>query len=395
MVTTTLIFLKVVLCYNESINNKQKLMKKFLMMMAILVLPLGVSAAVFGSGEKEYVVKPQTVINDDLYVAVHSVIVNGDVNGDAIAAASNISIDGDVSGDAMIFGQKVQINNVGDDLRAAGDEVFVNGRIEDDAIIAGRIVFFASDSEVGGDVHAVGESVVIDGVITGDVWVRAENVTINGVIAGDVNINSKNPIVMGDTSQVAGDFVYSSSMPTVSESSVSGDVVYAENVHKSAQGHNNYFAQFVWLLIKVVTWSIVIILLLSVFAKQFATATKNVVAAPAINIAWGLGTVIFVPFAIIVLLVSIIAAPLGLIAIVLFGILMFVTKVTSFVVVGAILNKWATKSKKYEFNWKTATIGVVSVIVIGAIPVIGWIAKVLLCLTVLGAIIAGIVSRKK
>ena len=62
------------------------------------------------------------VVDDDLYVAGNTVVIDGVVNGDLWAFGSIITINGEVKGSIVAAGQTVSINgNVGHAVRLAGE----------------------------------------------------------------------------------------------------------------------------------------------------------------------------------------------------------------------------------------------------------------------------------
>jgi cytoskeletal protein CcmA (bactofilin family) len=153
-----------------------KTMYKFLSifsLITILALTYATPAYAFdGRSGDNVVIKDGEVIEDDVYVGASTFVLDGTVKGDLVIFAETITINGTVEGD----------------LIAAGQSIIINGTITDDARIAGALLQVGKTASIGGDVIAGGASLEAqDGsAIKGDVVVGSAQTLLEGNITGDV-----------------------------------------------------------------------------------------------------------------------------------------------------------------------------------------------------------------
>src|SRR4030043_597137 len=83
------------------------------------------------------------VVDDDLYIAGSTIIIDGTVNGDLWAVGNTITVNGDVKGSVVAAGQTVSINgNVDHAARLAGETVNISGGG------CGDLIAFASTASI-------------------------------------------------------------------------------------------------------------------------------------------------------------------------------------------------------------------------------------------------------
>lgn len=181
------------------------------------------STSIFAQDAGQTIIK-RGPIGHDYYGAGQSVYLGGAINGDAVIAGQRLTIDGPVSGDVLAAGESITLNGeVQDDVRAAGRLVLINAGIGDHVVAAAESLTLGPKSKVGGwawlagrqvevlgqvgqDLRAAGEEVIIAGVIKGNVTVMAERVRVldGAVIHGDLNVQSPTPPKIADGAHIMG-----------------------------------------------------------------------------------------------------------------------------------------------------------------------------------------------
>ncbi|GAI41776.1 unnamed protein product, partial [marine sediment metagenome] len=110
------------------------------------------------------------VVDDDLYVAANSIIIDGTINGDLWAAGNSITVNGVVNGSVMAVGRTVNINGgVGHAVRAGGETITVNGDVSGDVIVGCGQAHITSTAKIGGDLLFGAGNARIDGLVEGDI----------------------------------------------------------------------------------------------------------------------------------------------------------------------------------------------------------------------------------
>lgn len=350
----------------------------------LITAPLTASAAAFQVGEQPSVGRDQTIA-DDLYIVGGNITGSGSVDGDVLAAGGNVLISGPATGDVQVAGGNVTLlGEVADDVRAMGGTIIISGAVGDDVVVVGGQVT-VSGERVGGDVVAFAGVVHIDTPVEGSMRVAAGEVFLNATVAGDVDIEAER-IVIGQNASIAGELTYTSPEEAdIHEGASIASVAYTpREQHVSAGADREMFAAlsfFGAFFIHLVA-ALLIGLLLRRFAKE---VVGSVVAQPLAQLGRGLIVLIVVPIASVLLLFTFIGIPFGIIGILAYIAWLIFSGLVAPIVLGALIARWILKRCEKLIDWKTITAGVAVYVVLGLIPVIGWLLQLILVVLVLGA----------
>ena len=395
-----------------------------------------------GRGGDVVNIGPDEVIEDDLYVAAGTFTLDGTVEGDLIVVGGTLTINGTVDGDLIAAGQSVVVNgSVGDDARIAGYALTVPGTISDDIIGAGFSLENRAESSVGGDVIYVGYQALLGGEIDGDVNAAGGAVRIAGPIQGDVTVD-----VGGTDSSDAMPLFYNyiPNLPTVPSApagftvaegaAIGGDLTYTANVRAEVPGGvvagATAFQEYVpdveeeevkpepsalavaarWgfrQLRRLVTFLLVGVLTMWLVPRWTLSLAKHVESKPLQSLGWGVVTIgVFAAVMALLVIASVLltvifgAVTLGGLAgrfAVLGGLVTttagfsfsiiwrYITTIVIGVLVGRLIFR-AFKSPAEDNRWLPMVVGVVILIVITAVPILGWLVKLAIVLFGLGAL---------
>ncbi len=154
----------------------------------LLTLLAPASFAFEARGGDTVVIPAGEVVDDDLYVGAGTFTLDGEITGDLVVVGGTITINGKVGGDLMAAGQSVIITgNVADDARLAGAAITLAGQVADDLVGAGWSLETKPGSSVGGDLVFAGQQALLAGVVTGDVQTAAAGLKLAGSIGGNVD----------------------------------------------------------------------------------------------------------------------------------------------------------------------------------------------------------------
>jgi len=103
------------------------------------------------------------------------------------------------------------------------------------------------------------------------------------------------------------------------------------------------------------------------------------------SLGWGLIMVIVTPVVGIALAVTIIGIPLAILLFLSYGLGLLIACILAPVILGAWLIKWITKNPTAKVDWVAIILGVVVFKLVGVVPVLGGLAKLLLVLSVIGS----------
>jgi uncharacterized membrane protein len=103
----------------------------------------------------------------------------------------------------------------------------------------------------------------------------------------------------------------------------------------------------------------------------------------------GRGTILIIvlPVASIVLLATIFGAPLGLLGLIAFAAVVVLGSIMAPIVLGSIVSAWIFKTEASSVTWKSILFGVLLYTVLSLLPFIGWLAKAVIFLLTIGAML--------
>jgi hypothetical protein len=203
-------------------------------------------------GGDKVVIGRGEVINDDLYVAANSVIIDGTVKGDVVAVANQITVNGTVEGDLLAGAQGVLINGVvGDDVRVGGQAILLGpgARVGGDLAIGGLSLENQAGSVVEGDLLVGAYQALLSGQIGKNVRGGMDRMELRGSVGGNVDIAVSGDqsvsatqfspagqvpiptvpprLTLADSARIGGKLIYqSSAAATVDPAQVAGGITY-------------------------------------------------------------------------------------------------------------------------------------------------------------------------
>ncbi len=128
----------------------------------------------------------------DLAAAGALVIVSDDDLGGVFAAGETVELAAPTREDALLAGRRVEVRaSVGDDAYLAGQSVDVSAPVAGRVVAAGEFVTLDARAATGGGVRLFGRRVEVAGTVAGDSWIAAESVRLAGTFGGDVTVTAK------------------------------------------------------------------------------------------------------------------------------------------------------------------------------------------------------------
>lgn len=320
-------------------------MKKILILLAILMLPITTQAATFSTDQ---VLPKDQVINDNYYVAGDSPTILGTVNGDLMIAGGNIVVAGDVKQNLEVAGGNVTITgNVGGNLRVFAGAVVLSGKVGGDTIIAAGDTTVDSEAEVGKDLVIAAGTITVSpqAKVTGKTMLFKDEGQKNKPVQESVN----------QTINIAG-FLFGTLILLFSAAILFAVFpVFTKSIGTHGAKQDNLFKYFgIGLLALVVTPILAII--------SFIT---------------GVGVII------------------GFIMLLLYVFVILVSIVYGGLIFGQIIQRMTTKNPQAELNWGWALGGVALLNLITIIPLIGWLIGFFFFLLAFGTILPAFWSMLK
>ena len=405
------------------------------------VSPLG--AADFRGGD-EVIVAANEVIEDDLYVAGETIRIEGTVRGDVIAAGQQVIISGTVEGDLMACGQAVVVTGrVADDIRMAGMALQLGegATVGDDVIAAGFSLEAEGGSRVDGGLTMAGFQTALGGSIGDGAQFAGVGLEITGRITGDVDAEVDASVeappfmrfmpapiplptvalglTVADDAEIQGNLTYESS----GEGQISPSAVITGDLVRNAPGPGEVEAAgraavVLPTLQRFLALLVVGLILVWAVPDALRQMADRVTARPLATAGWGLGTLLGAVVAVmVVVLVSVVLAiltgllslsslmglsvVLGLVTAALVGLGLWITAAfLGPIAVGVAVGQPIQRSLPAGMGPSLIQFlirGLVVVVVLGAIPFVGFLVRLAVLVLGLGAVAmwaAGAVRRQ-
>lgn len=372
-------------------------MKRIFVSIAMFILTFAlaapVSAATFEQSDTTYSLQSGEQVRDDLYLGAGSIVTSGEVQGDISGIAGSVLVTGSVTEDANFVGGSVDVlGAVQDDVRVIAGQTKIGGEVSEDVLVVGGMAHILPDANVGGDLVVFGGSVIVDGAVQGDVRAFGGSVALNGEIAGDTQVQANDSFTIGDGAMLQGDLAYTAKkevqIPEGAE--IAGTVDFTKLPFQGDEVPAGFLALLAvpfigaFFFAKLVAVLVATLAAVLIFRRFSESVTRLSTERYARTLGIGLITMIVVPVAALIMLISIIGMFVGIAALAAYVLLLLLAKVYAGVVLGALLARW--RKQEQLANWKWALLGVVLLEVIALLPIVGWVIALLIYLVALGAI---------
>jgi cytoskeletal protein CcmA (bactofilin family) len=290
---------------------------------------------------------------DDLQAFAGTVIVRGTVNGDLTAFTGNVYVDGEVNGNLQAFSGNVRIN----------------GTVTGDVSAAGGNVVLAREGRVGGQFEAGAGNVVIDGEIGEDARLGASSITV------------------GPTASVGGDLAYDGNLTLSETAQIGSEVRQEDDLGPGVQGPlmPNWVGWAYGLLANLLLGAVALLIF-----PAFSTRLSDRVASDPLR-SGGVGLLLLVgiPVLLVVLFISLIGIPLGLIGMLVYGLVLWLGYVYGSFAIGS----WLLSLADAENRWLALFVGLLAVSLVGLVPILGGLVEFAVLLLGLGALAHGLGDR--
>ncbi|RJQ29030.1 hypothetical protein C4565_02775 [Candidatus Parcubacteria bacterium] len=362
----------------------KNLNKALVSALLLFILPVVIYAAEFRAGQQSSLT-PQEKIAENLYMVGGTVTSAGAAEKDVLIAGGTVLVSGPIAEDLSVVGGNITIlSQVSGDVRVGGGNITISGDIGGDVLIGGGQIILASKS-IGGDVAMAGGTVRIDSQVKGNVKIAGGEIYINAPIDGNVNIKAEK-LTLGSGADIKGNLVYEAMKPASMESGakVQGKTTFTEIKNKAKKSGVVGFLTFA-LFAKFLMLLVTALLVGLIFRKYSKELVEQAVSNPLKELGRGIITIIVLPVLSIILLVTIIGIPLGILGLLSFIMLFIYGGIVTPIFLGSLVYKWISKKSEYTINWKTILLGVIIYLLLGLIPFLGWIAICVSVLITLGA----------
>ncbi|HSQ88875.1 hypothetical protein [Romboutsia sp.] len=315
----------------------------------------------------------------NLFLFSESVNTTNEVKGDIYAFAQDININNIVGGDVISGGQNIKImsEKISGNIRVAGQILNIDVKHTKNITVAGEEINIGKNTNCNA-VYAAGQDINFKGV-TNDLYLAGENIVIDGDVKGELNVDGENVIISENANILGNVNIKSPNEPTINAKIDPSNINYNKVVTETSFKEQNTF-NIATTLMSMLTAVIIGLLLFVIFRGYFYEIEKNVKHSIGENILVGLGAFIIIPIVSILLFITVIGIPIGLIFIIFYVLLMYLCPMISGITLGQIIIK-----DKNEYL--QVLVGVLTMKILLLIPYIDTITWLVCVLFTLGCIV--------
>lgn len=380
--------------YYDYATMKKLLSVLFIATLVVLVFPF--KALAQDTIAKTFTLEKGKIVTHNPYFAYgENVTISGTVNGDTYVAGGRVVIDGNINGDLLVAGGDVEISgNVKEDIRVVGGQVTVKGRVGKNLSAAGGNIKVDQASVIVGSFVAAGGQIEILGQINDNVDLAGGNIILNNKVSKDFDV-AAGQIALNEKANILGKFEYwSDQKPTLAPTVViKGQTIehampVQVNTEKQDWNKMKEAAATMGMTGKIIgTLSLLLVgMILIKLSNKFMSKTAEVIKADYWK-STGIGfLVVFVtPIAFFVLLLTIIGAPIALMVMALYSVMLYIAKIFAIYALG-------TKVLPNKSPYLSYTLAVLAYAILTLVPVIGGLISFVALLMGMGAFV---ISKKE
>lgn len=311
-----------------------------------------------------------TIVNDNIFIAAGEINVNGTIKGDLITFGGNTTILGTVEGNIISGGGRVKVSAAAKNVFIGGGEILVDGIVKNDLLVGGGMVSLGEKAKIGKDVFLGCGSANISGKIFRNLRIGCEELKVSSttLVKGDMIYSARN-VAISDNAKILGR-ITSYVMPDYRGRAVGflAGVVLAQRI-----------VNFLALLLLG-------ILVIIFMPNQVKLITSKMTGEFWKSLGWGIFSLIVVPIIVILLFLTLIGIPLGLLLFIVYVLGIYVTGIFVSIVIG----KWifARFGKPDISSIWALTVGFIVLKLLTWIPIIGWIFGLIVFLWAFGALVS-------
>lgn len=288
-------------------------------------------------------------------------------------------------------GSTVEVDEpVDTNLYAAGARVTVSVPVSGKTHIAGAHVEIGSGARLSRNTALAGGDIIVKGTIDGDLHAAGGHVTIDGPVAGNASI-AAGQLELGPNARIGGKLRYRAGhFERDPDAQVAGGIERRERHGRTWD--STPFGRWMWTAGLMLLAAIIA----GVLPDAAARMAQELRTRPWLPPLLGFVALICIPIAAVIIMITIIGIPLGLLALLGYVALLFVGYLCTSVVAGRlVLDRIKTPTAELT-AWRmlAAALAVLAIALLAYIPVIGGFVKFAALIVGVGMILAAIFPLK-
>lgn len=294
--------------------------------------------------------------------------------GDLTAVAGTVVVDGSVQGNLTAVGADVLVtrgSQVTGDITAVASSVDVRGYVGGDVTAAAGSFKVADTSNVGGEARVNANTVVVEGTISDDVHLTANTLDLEGAtFLGNLSVNQGAQSTDGNISSLAGNH----SNHADREGSIVATVTPVPGT----------LTPVFWMVAYLLAGGVFLVGLPGLSGRVLDKAVDDPITSPVAGVAAAVG----IPLVLVVLVATIVGAPLALAGLGLLVGLAFAGAVYGRIALGAVV----LDVVDVDNRWLSLVVGAVAVGALAIAPYLGTLVEAAVFVYGFGALVLAVYS---
>lgn len=336
------------------------------------------------------------VIEADYIRAGDTIQIDGEIKGDAFLMGGLVTVNGKIDGDLFVLAGKVNINGeVGNSIRVLAGDVTVNSEISRNLLLVCGNCTVTKQAIIGGSMIVAGGNGEISAPKVGRGFrFFGSRLFLNSEVANEAFVVADREFLLGPAASISGNLKYTGNSEAVLESgaTVGGNIAYQKQ--STDESYPRFFGARTFLqsyqkvrplteFLGFFVSALVGFILLGLFPKGFEKVVKAIETKPYASFGYGFVVVIGLPVVAVLFALTIVGIPVAFVLVLLGWVIYLAAQYLAAFFVGRKI----LMSKFGERRGWALVLGLFLFYVLGLIPIIGGIVKIILILFALGAII--------
>jgi cytoskeletal protein CcmA (bactofilin family) len=293
------------------------------------------------------------------------------IAGDLIAAARNLDVDVEVGGNALLAGGTVRVNApVRESLFMAGAQVSLDAPVQRNARIAGSGIELGPRAHIAGNASLGGRDIHVLGVVDGYLQVGGRHVFLDGTVGGDTEI-AGDEIELGPHARLHGKLRYASRTEIQRDpaAQIDGGTERLERREDWVPRRPAHGARWVWSIGVAIIAGVLAGLLPALYQRVIATVRSRWAA----SLLAGFLVLVAVPIAALMLLITLIGAPLAVAGMALYFALLVAGYASAGIAVGQLVLGRLASTHSARAGWRVgaSVLGMLAISALGRVPAVG------------------------
>ena len=273
--------------------------------------------------------------------------------------------------------------------RISANSATIAGSIGEDLLLLGNSIGIHGGATIGRDLIVTVASLTLDGTVQRRFAGNAQTVTLNGRVGSNVDVGVEELTITEDAS-IGGDLTYrSDEMAEIAGGADIGGNVNHEMVGEAEIETGFSIGSFVPSIIGLIMTAVYGTALLLIFPRLTVAASNQLLENTIMSIGMGIVFLIVVPIVSVLVMITVIGIPLGLIALLLYGIALFSAQVFVGMTLGRLILSFVADGKRRMIQFLGLLLGLLILFGVSFIPYVGpWAPLVVVILGLGGLILA-------